>query len=145
MNLLKHPHPDIHLNFEQLVRQEDDLNFEEHFVTSDDGFINKVFRINKGNQYDNSKYINKSRPAVLMIHGLLDSSDTWIVNGRKESPGFILADAGYDVWLANTRGNKHSSNHTTLDIETSKKYWERSNSIEMAKHDIPSFIAYVKE
>ena len=80
-----------------------------------------------------------------MIHGLLDSSDTWIVNGRKDSPGFILADAGYDVWLANTRGNKHSTNHTTLDVEPSKLYWEKSNSIEMAKHDIPSFIAYVKE
>ena len=80
-----------------------------------------------------------------MIHGLLDSSDTWIVNGREKSPAFILADAGYDVWLANTRGNKYSSNHSSLDVDTSKLYWERCNSIESAKHDIPPFIDYVKK
>jgi len=37
-----------------------------------------------------------------------------------------MANLGYDVWLGNSRGNHHSRNHTTLDPDKSKQFWDFS-------------------
>ena len=60
------------------------------------------------------------------MHGLVDSADSWIINGRQNSIGFILADAGYDVWLANTRGNKYSERHLFYDPDKNSNYWQNA-------------------
>ena len=112
------------------------LNFEEHTVTTSDGYINKIFRIyNKKGQ----------KPAVLMVHGLVDSANTWIVNYPEKSQPFILAKKGYDVWLANTRGNRVSLGHVSLDSSKDLSYWDRAYSNDIAKHDIPAFINFAKK
>ena len=84
---------------------------------------------------------------VFLQHGLLDSSDTFIVNEESKAPAFILANRGYDVWLGNFRGNKHSLGHVSLDkdspnYEEVSRYWEFSFH-EMGTVDIPAAFEYI--
>ena len=112
---------------------------ESHFVHTEDGYINTIFRIRNHRAQE-----NKTKAVVMLMHGFVDSSDTFCINGRDKSPAFILADAGYDVWLTNSRGNKHSLGHQTLDSATDVEYWEGAMGYYIAEYDIPSFIEYIK-
>lgn len=74
------------------------------------------------------------------MHGIQDSSDAWIARDEK-SPAFILADAGYDVWLGNFRGNKHSKRHVVFH-EYQKEFWDFGWE-ELGQYDLPAFTDYI--
>ena len=82
-----------------------------------------------------------NRPVVVLQHGLLDSSFTWVCNTPEKSLAFILADRGFDVWLPNSRGNVYSKKHTKYSTK-SNKFWNFSWD-EMAKYDLPASIEYI--
>ncbi|KAK2077434.1 hypothetical protein QBZ16_004279 [Prototheca wickerhamii] len=111
---------------------------EQHFVTTSDGYVLGVYRIPHGRERPGSV----PGPPVLLQHGLLDSSATWVLNEPDESLAFILADAGYDVWLGNSRGNAFSRNHTGLSPD-SAAFWAFTMD-EMALLDVPALLEHVR-
>jgi len=138
---LNHPHPDYHLEDLEITSNYG-FNSERHYVTTEDGYINMALRINK---FDEKRRKDGSRkPAVMLVHGHLDSSDTWIANTPNSSLGMVLASAGYDVWMVNTRGNKYSEGHVKYNANTDYDYWDGCHPDNYAQYDIPAFIDYIK-
>jgi pimeloyl-ACP methyl ester carboxylesterase len=77
----------------------------------------------------------------LIQHGLLDSSDGWVCNTEDNCIPFILANKGFDIWLSNSRGNKHSKHHKTIS-PLSREFWAFSFH-EMGTIDLPAIIDYI--
>lgn len=89
------------------------------------------------------EYIGKrgAGQPVFLQHGLLSSSADWLLSGPEKALAFILADAGYDIWLGNARGNTYSKRHVSLKHDDSE-FWDFSWH-EMAYFDVPAEIDYV--
>lgn len=120
--------------------QQEGYPAEIHDVQTKDGYILKMHRIPRGLSL---KYIfppsgatvydrisdsvmnvisNRNRQPVLVMHGLFCSSADWVVAGPDKGLGYILADAGYDVWMGNARGNKFSRRHIHYSPDNDK-FW----------------------
>uniref|UniRef100_A0A8D2PFY0 Lipase n=1 Tax=Zosterops lateralis melanops TaxID=1220523 RepID=A0A8D2PFY0_ZOSLA len=110
---------------------------EEYEVTTEDGYILAVYRIPAGRNDQNTG----QKPAVFLQHAFLGDATHWISNLPNNSLGFLLADAGYDVWLGNSRGNTWSLKHKTLK-PCQKEFWQFSFD-EMGKYDIPAELNFI--
>ncbi|NXL12618.1 LIPM Lipase, partial [Mesembrinibis cayennensis] len=128
--------PECFMNVSEIIRYHG-YPSEEYQVTTEDGYILSVFRIPAGR---NSRNTGK-KPAVLLHHGVLGDSIHWISNLPNNSLGFILADAGYDVWMGNSRGNTWSLKHKTLN-PSQKEFWQFSFD-EIGKYDIPAELYFI--
>lgn len=53
-----------------------------------------------------------------------------------------MHDAGYDVWLGNSRGTTFSRQHKFLDPNVSSAFWDYSFN-EIGRFDLPAMIDYV--
>lgn len=96
---------------------------ESDIVTTEDGYLLKLFRITGGLHRPAGSNIGK--PPVLFQHGILDSADGWVMRGQDLSPAFFMANQGYDVFVANNRGTKYSRDHRSITPD-SKEFWQFS-------------------
>ncbi|XP_061720262.1 lipase 1-like [Cydia pomonella] len=103
---------------------------EEHSVVTEDGYVLTLFHIS-----------GKRKPPVLLLHGIHDTADTYILRG-KSSLAITLANTGYDVWAGNTRGNKYSRRHIKLNPDTDPTFWDYSFH-EHGVYDLAAITDYV--
>ncbi|XP_018019014.1 uncharacterized protein LOC108675500 [Hyalella azteca] len=84
----------------------------------------------------------RRRPPVLIHHGLFASSANFVLSdAHRGALAYLLADAGYDVWLGNWRGNSYSKGHVRLDPD-SNEFWDFSLD-EIMRYDIPAVVNYI--
>lgn len=124
-----------HLNATELLKKYQ-YPVEEHTVKTEDGYYLTLFRIPPKQQTPEEK----PRKVVFLMHGLLGSADDWLLMGPGKSLAYQLADAGYDVYLGNARGNKYTR-HASMH-RAQPNFWQYSND-EIALYDLPAMIDYV--
>ncbi|VVC89029.1 unnamed protein product [Leptidea sinapis] len=132
-NIISYPDTeldDMYLNITQLIKK-DGFAVEEHIVTTEDGYILKMFRI------------PKSGPPIFLMHGIISSSDDWISIGINKALAYSLAAQNYDVWMGNARGTGHSLKHVTLS-SYEPSFWNYTWH-EIGIYDVPTMIDRVLE
>ena len=111
---------------------------ESYTVKTDDDYVLQLYRIPGVLGTDTN---GLKKPAVLMQHGIMCDSAFWIMNSPENSPAYILAEKGYDVWLGNNRGNVFGQYHTKMTM-ADPAFWDFSWE-EMGTYDIPAIIDFV--
>ncbi|XP_032738926.1 lipase member J [Lontra canadensis] len=129
--------PEVNMNISQIISYWGYPD-EVYDIVTEDGYILGLYRIPYGKTNSDS---SAQRLVVYLQHGLFTSASSWISNLPNNSLGFILADAGYDVWMGNSRGTTWSRKHKYLKTN-SKEFWAFSFD-EMAKYDLPASIDFI--
>ncbi|KAJ3296616.1 hypothetical protein HK104_001442 [Borealophlyctis nickersoniae] len=160
----KQQNPAVERSLENLHNTEDFVRywgypFQHHYTTTKDGYILALHRIPSSKAdfetQNRTRFASapsrrsrrrsqppQNKPVVLLWHGFLMCSEVWVcTSDPKTSLAFTLAEAGYDVWLGNTRGNKYSCKHNVLK-STDETYWDFSID-HLALYDLPDAVEYI--
>ncbi|XP_047986195.1 lipase 3-like [Leguminivora glycinivorella] len=118
---------DWRLNNIQLIEKHG-FTAETHEAVTEDGYVLTLFRI------------RGDGPVVFLMHGLSGSADDYVASGPESGIAYLLAKDGYDVWMGNARGTKHSFRHVQLK-PSQAKFWDFSWH-EIGYFDLPAMIDY---
>jgi len=108
-------------------------------VTTSDDYILTLFRMRSKKVAAKAK---GSVPVVHIQHGLFGSSDIWIMTEPQNSIPFVMAQAGYDVWFGNNRGNKYSRHNSHIDPNKDAKTFFDFSFETLGENDVPAIIDY---
>ncbi|KAF2353434.1 AB-hydrolase lipase domain [Trinorchestia longiramus] len=137
------PPDDLYLQVPDLIRHYG-YPAEVHDIRTTDDYVLTLHRI-VGPQQDGSGHPTPTstdeQKSVLLVHGFGSSSADFVIGGPDSALGFMLADAGYDVWLGNFRGNSYSKRHTSLKRDQTK-YWQFSLD-DLARRDVPAMVDHI--
>ncbi|RZC42905.1 lipase member K-like, partial [Asbolus verrucosus] len=128
--------PDVGSSVEQLITRRG-YPFESYEITTEDGYINIMYRIPHNNTNHNS-----TRQPVLLHPGFSGSPLTFLTIGNR-SLAFFLVNNGFDVWLPNRRGIivNNSQGHLYLK-RTDKEFWDYSFH-ESGYYDIKAEVDFI--
>lgn len=87
-------------------------------ITTEDNYLLDLQRIPHGKVVKKSV---KNRPPILLMPALFTSGEVFVL--MNDSIPFLLADAGFDVWIGNPRGSLYSAKHLYFDTSMSSPYW----------------------
>lgn len=135
---------------------------ERYQVTTEDGYILTLYRCNSKKPFAGIKRV------VVLLPGILCTSDdfAFLPNSlgnlkcmlRKKrwklilflifilyGVAYVMADAGYDVWIINSRGNYYSRKHSNLNPDVpSSGFWNFTPET-IGLNDLPpSFVFILK-
>ena len=99
-------------------------------MQTSDGYILQLHRIPR----------RGARDVIFFQHGVLDTSLGWVAKGTGGSAAFACHDAGFDVWLANTRANPPRM-HVDRRYRGGR-YW-RYSADELAMADVSAQIEHI--
>ncbi|KAJ3055404.1 cholesterol esterase [Rhizophlyctis rosea] len=120
---------------------------ETHTVKTADSYILNLHRISnkRGETTAYTAPRPSPKPAVIVWHGLAISSEAWVCcpGGPSRNFAFVLADAGFDVWMANSRGNKYSLDYHHDGKGPVNDFWKFGLD-EMANNDVRAVVHYVR-
>ncbi|XP_048361956.1 lysosomal acid lipase/cholesteryl ester hydrolase-like [Sphaerodactylus townsendi] len=128
--------PEVHMNSSEVIRYAG-YPSENYEVLTEDGYYLTICRIPHGRK----NQTRDPKPVVLLQHGIFTEAGCWVADMANNSLGFILADAGYDVWLGNNRGTSWCQRHQNFSIKQ-KEFWDFSFH-EIAIFDIPATINFI--
>ncbi|KAG7308125.1 hypothetical protein JYU34_006787 [Plutella xylostella] len=121
-------------NFTEIVTKEG-YKAEQHTVITRDGYIITFFRMY------NETFKERNCTPVFVFHGVQMSCDSFLDLG-KASLLYTLANAGYDVWAGNARGNYYARHHVTLNPDYDREFWNFTTD-EIGGYDVPAQLDHV--
>ncbi|KAH6923461.1 hypothetical protein HPB50_001282 [Hyalomma asiaticum] len=109
-------------------------------TTTEDGYVLETDRVgaHKG-LFGASLFAPKHNP-IILVPGILSESGTWFVNFPSQSPGYILADRGFDVWAMNTREVAARGRNVNGLQAKDDRYWHFN---EIGRYDLSAVIDLV--
>ena len=86
-----------------------------------------------------------SKGPILLQHGFLTDSIAWfhVSDWDRAALPVLLFQEGFDVWLGNNRGTRHSRKHANLDADKdAESYWDFSHA-EFGSFDVPAMTSKI--